>query len=42
MLSTILLPDANQMHLLEEINLEAGKLVLKVIKTQESDDCPDC
>lgn len=42
MLSTILLPDAEKLQLIEEIQLEAGKLVLKVIATQGSYLCPDC
>lgn len=42
MLSTLLLPDAEKLQLIEEIQLEAGKLVLKVIATQDSYICPDC
>jgi transposase len=42
MLPTLLLPDAEKLQLIEEIQLEAGKLVLKVIAMQESYICPDC
>ena len=42
MLTTLLLPDPEQLQLLEEISLEMGKLILKVIATQESYGCPNC
>ena len=42
MLTTLLLPDAEQLQLLEEIYLETGKLIMKVIATQESYGCPNC
>ena len=42
MLTTLLLPNAEKLQLLEEISLEMGKLILEVIATQESYDCPDC
>jgi transposase len=42
MLSSLLLPDTKEMHLLEEICLETGNLVLKVMATQKSYCCPEC
>lgn len=42
MLSTLLLPDVNELHLLEEISVETRKIVLKVTASQEEYSCPDC
>ncbi len=42
MLATLLLPDANELHLLEEISVETGKIVLKVTANQEGYSCPEC
>ncbi len=42
MLTTLLLPDAEKLQLREEISLKMGKLIMKVIATQESYGCPDC
>lgn len=42
MLSTLLLPDVNELHLLEEISIETRKIVLKVTASQEEYSCPDC
>ena len=42
MLSTLFLPDAEKLQLIEALSLEAGKLILKVIATQGSYGCPDC
>ena len=41
MLSNIILPDAEQLHL-EEINLEKSKLILNVIASQTTSCCPGC
>jgi len=42
MLSSLLLPDNKEMCLLEEIRLETGVLVLKVMATQSAYYCPEC
>ena len=42
MLSTLLLPNANALHLLEDISLETRKIVLKVTANQEEYSCPEC
>ena len=42
MLSTILLPDTKELHLLEEISVDTGKIVIKVTANQAAYSCPEC
>lgn len=42
MLSTLLLPDANELHLHQEISVEIWEMVLKVTENQEEYSCPEC
>ncbi len=42
MLATLLLPDANDLHMLDKISVETGKIVLKVTARQKESSCPAC